>query len=77
MRYLYDILAWYEVQKQRAMEQAKEALEGQGLVEYALIIFLVSVAAIVVLGLLGRQIVDVFNQVVDALSGGGGGGGGG
>lgn len=42
---------------------------GQGMVEYALILFLVSVAAIVVLGLLGDQIVAVFNNILSALGG--------
>ncbi|MDW8060782.1 MAG: Flp family type IVb pilin [Thermomicrobium sp.] len=64
MRYLYDLLAWYEGQKQRA-------LEGQGMVEYALIIALVSIAAIAVLVLIGDEIVNVFQQVVDALTGAG------
>ncbi len=67
MRYLYDILAWYEVQKQRAMEQAKAALEGQGLVEYALIIVLVSIAVIVALTALGDEIVAVFEDITGEL----------
>ena len=41
--------------------------EGQGLVEYALIIFLISIAAIVVMGLLGTQIQSAFRSVVDSL----------
>jgi len=41
--------------------------EGQTLVEYGLIIALLSIAAIVILGLLGTEIVDVFNRVKNAL----------
>lgn len=41
--------------------------EGQTLVEYGLIIALLSIAAIVILGLLGTEIVDVFNSVKNAL----------
>lgn len=41
--------------------------EGQGLVEYALILVLVSIAAITVLGLLGTDIAGVFQEVRDAL----------
>jgi pilus assembly protein Flp/PilA len=41
--------------------------EGQGLVEYALIIFLVSIATMVTLGLLGVTIDGVFNQINTAL----------
>jgi pilus assembly protein Flp/PilA len=42
--------------------------EGQGLVEYALILVLVAIAVIVVLGLLGTQINAVFQTVVDTLT---------
>lgn len=41
--------------------------EGQGLVEYALILVLVSIVVIAVLLLLGPAISDVFQQIVDAL----------
>ncbi len=41
--------------------------EGQGMVEYAVIIALVSIAAAVVLGTLGGQIVTVFNNIVGQL----------
>jgi len=41
--------------------------EGQGLVEYALILFLVAIVVIAVLTLLGQQIVSVFSQVVSSL----------
>ena len=41
--------------------------EGQGLVEYALIIFLIAILLIVVLGLLGGQVGSVFSSVVNAL----------
>jgi pilus assembly protein Flp/PilA len=37
--------------------------QGQGLAEYALILSLVSVAAIVILGSLGTSISSVFNKV--------------
>nr|WP_169302669.1 Flp family type IVb pilin [Thermobaculum terrenum] len=45
--------------------------EGQGMVEYALIIVLVSIAAIVALGLLGGQISNVFQRITQTLSGSG------
>lgn len=41
--------------------------EGQGLVEYALIIALVSIAVITVLGLLGTNINTIFTTVKDEL----------
>ena len=40
---------------------------GQGMVEYALILVLVAIAAIVVLGLLGTTISKVFSNIVGAL----------
>ena len=39
--------------------------EGQGMVEYALIIALVAIAVIVVLALLGPRIADVFQNIID------------
>jgi len=41
--------------------------EGQGLVEYALILVLVSVVVIVILLVLGPTIGNVFSDIVDAL----------
>jgi pilus assembly protein Flp/PilA len=42
--------------------------EGQGMVEYALILVLVSIVVIVVLLTMGKQIENVFSNVVVALS---------
>jgi len=42
---------------------------GQGMVEYALILFLVSIAGIAILELIGVQVTSVFSQVNDALGG--------
>ena len=39
--------------------------EGQGLIEYALIIVLVAIVAIAILLLLGDVIEDFLNQVID------------
>ncbi len=41
--------------------------EGQGMVEYALILALVSVVAIVILGTIGTNVVTVFTSVANAL----------
>jgi pilus assembly protein Flp/PilA len=60
-RYVYDVLAWWETQKSRAAE-------GQGLVEYALIIALVSIALIVALTALAGGIRNVFSDIQVALS---------
>ena len=41
--------------------------EGQGLVEYALILVLVAVVVIVILALLGPTISEIFTDVIDSL----------
>lgn len=46
------------------------AAPGQGLVEYALILVLISVVAIGILTLLGQRIEGVFQQVYEGLGGG-------
>ena len=42
--------------------------EGQGLVEYALILVLIAIVVIVVLGLLGNQISTIFSQITSGLT---------
>jgi pilus assembly protein Flp/PilA len=42
---------------------------GQGMVEYALILFLVSIVGIVLLTAIGVHVKDVFTAVNDALEG--------
>jgi len=42
--------------------------EGQGLVEYALILVLIAVVVITILTTLGTQVQDVFQQISDALT---------
>lgn len=54
------------------LDEAKAAVsreEGQGLVEYALIIALVSIAVILLLTLLGNQVGQVFSRITSTLSG--------
>jgi pilus assembly protein Flp/PilA len=48
--------------------EMKTKLEGQGMVEYALILVLVSVVAIVALMAVGGQISTVFNNIKGTLS---------
>ena len=42
--------------------------EGQGLVEYALIIALISIAAILVMPTVGSTISGIFQDIIDALT---------
>lgn len=43
--------------------------DGQGLVEYALVLVLVAVVVIAILTVLGPQIGEVFSQIVSGLGG--------
>jgi len=45
----------------------KQLQRGQGMVEYALILVLVSIVVIVILLTMGNQIANVFSNVVAAL----------
>lgn len=47
-----------------------QAEEGQGMVEYALIIALVSIACVAILVTMGGTISDVFDSIVKTLAGG-------
>ncbi len=42
--------------------------EGQGLVEYALLLLLVALVVLAILTLLGPQIANVFSRVTDMLA---------
>jgi pilus assembly protein Flp/PilA len=54
------VMAW--------LSQFEREDEGQGLVEYALIIVLVSIVAVAALGLLGDQVVAVFESITGSLA---------
>lgn len=41
--------------------------EGQGLVEYALILLLIAIAVVVIVGLFGDQVSRTFSQIVSAF----------
>lgn len=43
--------------------------EGQGLVEYALILVLVAIVVIAILALVGPQIANIFSRITSGLSG--------
>jgi len=53
----------------QSKKSASNGQSGQGMVEYALILVLVSIVVIVVLLTMGQQINNVFSNVVVALSG--------
>jgi pilus assembly protein Flp/PilA len=51
----------------RSFVSTKSGQRGQGMVEYALILVLVSIVVIVILLTMGNQIANVFSNVVAAL----------
>jgi pilus assembly protein Flp/PilA len=59
--------AMVEYVKALVAQYLPEETEGQGLVEYALIIVLVSIAAIATLTLLGTTVSGVFTTITNAL----------
>ena len=50
-----------------AFSVAREGEEGQAMVEYALILFLVAIVSIAVLTVLGGQVSSVFGEVVSDI----------
>ncbi len=54
--------------KEKTMYLPRE--EGQGLVEYALILVLVAIVVIAILALLGPQIANIFSRITAGLTGG-------
>jgi pilus assembly protein Flp/PilA len=57
------LLGWWRWHNEKRKER------GQGLVEYALILVLVSIVVITMLSFLGTSINDIFQRVADALQG--------
>ena len=56
------------LQIKKLVNGAIKEVKGQGLVEYALILFLVAVVVIAILILLGPQIGSVFSAITSGLS---------
>ncbi len=50
-----------------ALTSVRDREEGQALVEYALILFLVSVVSIAILTTLGGKVSSVFNEIVNDI----------
>jgi pilus assembly protein Flp/PilA len=52
----------------RARFAAREGKEGQGMVEYALIVVLIAIVVIVILSVIGAQVNNVFSNVSNGVS---------
>ena len=51
----------------KTMKQFSKDEEGQGLVEYALIVALISISAIAIMGFVGETLIDMFNLIIDEI----------
>ncbi len=65
---MLNIAAWVETYRASLKEALTENESGQGMVEYGLILALVSVAAIAALVLLGPKIATLFTGVNNSLN---------
>ena len=52
----------------RAKERIQDREEGQGMVEYALILVLIAVVVIVILSVVGKQVNNVFSNISIGLN---------
>lgn len=71
------VIAWMRQTLEHVGKTARETLEhdgeaGQGLVEYALILVLVSVVTLALMVLIGPQIANMFGNIVDSMRAAGG-----
>ena len=65
------MLSTLSVRLQELVARAQERLqerEGQGMVEYALILVLIAVVVIVILSVVGKQVNNVFSNVSNGLN---------
>ena len=53
---------------ERAKARVENREEGQGMVEYALILVLIAVVVIVILTVVGRQVNNVFSNISNGLA---------
>ena len=65
---MLDVFSAAAVRLQNLWFRARDEETAQGLVEYALIIAIVSIGAIVALGLLRDSITNLFNKTATTLS---------
>jgi pilus assembly protein Flp/PilA len=64
---MYARVALWTSRIMTALEELKSREEGQGLVEYALILVLVSIVSIAILAALGLKVSGVFQTITDTL----------
>jgi pilus assembly protein Flp/PilA len=62
---------WYSLRERgHRLTRREDREEGQGMVEYALILVLIAIVVIVVLIILGNQVRNIFCNISSGLGGG-------
>ena len=63
-RRIVDMLRSLPTRAYLALAEARDREEGQAMVEYALLLFLIAVVSIAVLTLLGHRVSSLFNEII-------------
>jgi pilus assembly protein Flp/PilA len=61
---MVDMLRSLPTRAYLTLVSARDREDGQAMVEYALLIFLIAVVSIAVLTLLGRRVSSLFNEII-------------
>jgi len=64
---MMDMLRGLPMRAYLALDSARDREEGQAMVEYALLLFLIAVVSIAVLTILGHRVSSLFNEIVTDL----------
>jgi Flp pilus assembly pilin Flp len=62
-RRIVDMLRSLPTRAYLALTEAREREEGQAMVEYALLLFLIAVVSIAILTILGTRVSSLFNEI--------------
>jgi len=64
---MVDMLRALPMRAYLALTSARDREEGQAMVEYALLLFLIAVVSIAVLTVLGHRVSSLFNEITNDL----------
>jgi len=64
---MMDMLRGLPMRVYLALESGRDREDGQAMVEYALLLFLIAVVSIAVLTILGHRVSSLFNEIVTDL----------
>jgi pilus assembly protein Flp/PilA len=66
-RTMVDMVRALPMRAYLALQSARDREEGQAMVEYALLLFLIAVVSIAVLTVLGHRVSSLFNEITKDL----------